>query len=343
MRRGELLVISDILISENVNGEAMNRLASRFKVTVMPELWNDPAKLFQLIGSYRALIVRNQTQVTAELLAAGVNLEVVGRAGVGLDNVDVGAATRAGVLITSTPEQNAISVAELVLGLIISLARKISQADADTRRGNWNRQNFYGFELHGKTIGIIGAGKIGYLTARRAQAFGMKVLAYDPFISQDNILLSELNAELVELDDLLARADVVSCHLPATRDTAGLLNRHHFSKMKPTAFFINTSRGEVVVEEALLEALKSGFIAGAALDVRAKEPPKLTELESLPNLILTPHIAAFTHEAQNRVTRAICDDVARVLEGKRPQNPVNQIEPKHRRTLKPLASFSSTG
>jgi D-3-phosphoglycerate dehydrogenase len=337
-------VISDVLISESIKGEAVDRLASRFKVTIMPELWNDPAKLSHLIGNYRALIVRNQTQVTAELFAAGVNLEVVGRAGVGLDNVDVGAATRAGVVITSTPEQNAISVAELVLGLMISLARKISQADADTKRGNWNRQNFYGLELHGKTIGIIGAGKIGYLTARRAKCFGMKVLAYDPFISQDNILMSELNAELVELDDLLARADVVSCHLPAARDTVGFLSSQHFSKMKTTAFFINTSRGEVVVEEELLQALKSGVIAGAALDVRTKEPPKLTELESLPNLILTPHIAAFTHEAQNRVTRAICDDVARVLEGERPQNPVNRIEPKHRRTLKePVASLSPAG
>ena len=176
--------------------------------------------------------------------------------------------------------------------------------------GNWRRQQFVGTELYGKTIGIVGAGKIGYLTARRAQSFGMKVLAYDPFISRDNILLSELNADLVSLDALLARADVVSCHLPATRDTAGLFNAERFAKMKSTATFINTSRGEVVVEKDLLDALTSGSIAGAALDVRAKEPPQPGGLERLPNLILTPHVAAFTHEAQARVTNAICEDVA---------------------------------
>lgn len=143
---------------------------------------------------------------------------------------------------------------------------------------------------------------------------------------------SEVNAELVELDELLERADFVSCHLPDTRDTTGLLDSKRFAKMKPTAYFINTSRGEVVLEEALLQALKSGVIAGAVLDVRTKEPPGLSELESLSHVILTPHIAAFTHEAQNRVTRAICDDVARVLEGKRPQNPVNRVEPKQRNT-----------
>jgi len=153
----------------------------------------------------------------------------------------------------------------------------------------------------------------------------MKVLASDPFISRDNILLSELNAELVSLDDLLARADVVSCHLPATAETQGIFNAERFAQMKPTATFLNTSRGEVVVENDLLDALKSGGIAGAAIDVRMVEPPVAGELEQLPNLILTPHIAAFTHEAQNRVMNAICDDVTRVLEGKSAQNAVNRI------------------
>jgi D-3-phosphoglycerate dehydrogenase len=239
--------------------------------------------------------------------------------------VDVAAATRAGILITSTPDQNAISVAELAFGLMLSLARMIPAANQDTKNGNWSRQQFLGTELYGKTIGIIGAGKIGFLTARRAQSFGMKVLAYDPFISFDNILLSELNAELVSLDDLLTRADVISCHLPATPETVGLLNAERFGKMKSTATFINTSRGEVVVENDLLEALKSGRIAGAALDVRATEPPQAGELERLPNLILTPHVAAFTHEAQGRVTRAICEDVTRVLDGKAAQNAVNKV------------------
>jgi D-3-phosphoglycerate dehydrogenase len=313
----------DILITENIRGIAVDDLSSRFDVTFLPELWEEPTELLKRIGDFRAIIVRNQTQVTAALLKAGKKLVVVGRAGVGLDNVDVDAATQSGILITSTPDQNAISVAELAMGLMLSLARMISVTNQDTKDGNWRRQNFLGTELYGKTIGIIGAGKIGYLTARRAQSFGMKVLAYDPYISRDNVLLSELNAELVSLDNLLARADVVSCHLPATTETAGLLNAKCFGRMKSTATFINTSRGEVVVENDLLDALKSGRIAGAALDVRVTEPPLTGELERLPNLILTPHVAAFTREAQDRVTKAICEDVTRVLDGKPAQNAVN--------------------
>jgi D-3-phosphoglycerate dehydrogenase len=319
----------DILISENICGAAVDALSSQFDTTILPELWKDMAELSHRIRDVRALIVRNQTQVTASLLATGKKLVVVGRAGTGLDNVDVAAATRAGILITSTPDQNAISVAELAMGLMLSLARRIPAANQDTKIGNWNRHKFLGTELYGKTIGIVGAGKIGFLTARRAQSFGMKVLAYDPYISRDSILLSELNAELVSLDNLLVRADVVSCHLPATPQTKGLLNAACFAKMKPTATFINTSRGEVVDENDLLDVLKSGKIAGAALDVRSTEPPETGEFEKLPNLILTPHVAAFTYEAQDRVTKAICEDIARVLEGKPAQNAVNKVQAAH--------------
>jgi D-3-phosphoglycerate dehydrogenase len=318
----------DILFSENIQGEAVQALSQRFQVTVLPNLWKDPAELLRCIPDFRALIVRNQTQVNRALLEAASRLEVVGRAGVGLDNVDVKAATDRGILITSTPDQNAISVAELAIGLMLALARKISSADEDTKKGNWNRQRFYGTELHGKTFGIIGAGKIGYLTARRAQAFGMKILAYDPYLSRDNVYLSELDAELVSLENLLARSDVVSCHMPSTPETAGLLNAQMFGRMKKSAFFINTSRGEVVAEADLAEALTAGILAGAALDVRAKEPPAPGALESAPNILLTPHIAAFTDEAQTRVTRAICEDVARVLDGLPAQNAVNRIPKK---------------
>lgn len=315
----------DIVISENISGEAVDALAARFDLVLLPDLWKDPAALLRAVVDCRALIVRNQTKVTAALLAAGRKLVVVGRAGVGLDNVDVDAATRGGILITSTPDQNAISVAELAMGLMLSLARMIPAANGDTKAGHWNRQRFLGTELYGKTIGVLGAGKIGYLTARRAQAFGMKVLAYDPFLSRDNVLLSELQAELVGLEELLRRADVVSCHLPATKGTIGLLNAECFRRMKSTATFINTARGEVVVESDLLTALKSGWIAGAALDVRATEPPQAGEYEQLQNVILVPHVAAFTREAQDRVTRTICEDVARVLDGGKAQNAVNQV------------------
>jgi len=313
----------DILISESIYGSSVDALSTRFDVVRLPELWKDPAALTAHIKDFRALIVRNQTPVTSTLLAAAQNLKVVGRAGVGLDNIDVEYASKSGILVTYTPDQNAISAAELSIGLMLSLVRSIPSANHDTKDGHWSRQQFVGMELYGKTLGIVGAGKIGYLTAKRAQAFGMNILAYDPFLSQDNIYLSELHAELVELDELLTRADIVSCHLPATPQTIGLMGSDRFKKMKPTAYFINTSRGEVVCEADILQALKAKKIAGAALDVRAMEPPRPGELETLPNVLLTPHIAAFTREAQERVTKTICEDVARVLEGKTPQNAVN--------------------
>jgi D-3-phosphoglycerate dehydrogenase len=317
----------DILISESIRGAAVDALCTRFDVLSLPDLWNDPASLKTRIGKFRALMVRNQTPVTAELLAAGRQLLVIGRAGVGLDNVDVDAARRAGIVVTCTPDQNAISVAELALGMMISLARSISAADTDTKSGNWNRNRFVGSELYGKTLGIVGAGKIGYLTAKRAQAFGMKTVAYDPYLSPDNILLRELQADLVEIDELLERADIVSCHLPSTPATTEFFDAKRFERMKPSAFFINTSRGVVVREPDLIEALESGRIAGAALDVRAKEPPQAGKLESMPNVILTPHVAAFTREAQERVANAICNDVARVLDGKPAQNAVGAAMP----------------
>jgi len=318
--------VHDVLITENIRGEATQRIAQRFDVTFLPDLWKDSAELLRRIPEFRALIVRNQTRVDRALLDAAAKLVVVGRAGVGLDNVDVKAATDLNILVTSTPDQNAISVAELAIGMTLALARKIIPAHENTFIGNWNRQHFYGVELYGKTFGIVGAGKIGYLTASRARAFGMKILAYDPYVSHDNIYLSELAAQFVSLEDLLSRSDVVSCHLPSTPETAGLLNGRMFARMKSTAFFVNTARGEVVVEEDLAEALASGVLAGAALDVRSQEPPRPSALERAPNILLTPHIAAFTHEAQQRVTAAICEDVARVLDGLTAQNAVNRVK-----------------
>lgn len=320
--------MADILISENIQGAAVDALKVRFEVSLQPDLWKSPELLEKHVRNCRALMVRNQTPVTAKLLAAAPELLVVGRAGVGLDNIDLKAADAAGIVIASTPDQNAISAAELTMAMILSLARMLPAASSDTKQGNWNRQNFLGVELYGKVLGIIGAGKIGYLTARRALAFGMQILAYDPYLSSDNILLSDLQAELVSLDELLSRADVVSCHLPATPETTGLMNASRFARMKRGALFVNTSRGAVVVEADLAVALKSGMLGGAALDVRVQEPPAAGELEALPNIILTPHIAAFTHEAQERVTRAICDDVARVLDGMPAVNAVASALPR---------------
>jgi D-3-phosphoglycerate dehydrogenase len=306
----------DILISENISGAFVDALSTRFQVSRQPKLWEDQAALLKAVETARVLLVRNNTQVTSEVLRAGKNLIAVGRAGVGLDNIDMESASELGIVVTFTPDQNSISAAELTMGLMLALTRGIPRATADTSAGGWNRQQFVGTELYGKTLGIIGAGKIGFLVGARARAFGMNILAYDPFVSADNVMLTELRAELVELDDLLSRSDVVSCHVPGSPKTDGLINRERLSKMKPTAYFVNTARGQVVVEEDLIDALKAGKIAGAALDVRAPEPPKDSPLNRMPNVILTPHIAAFTKEAQNRVTRAVCGDIARLLDGK---------------------------
>jgi D-3-phosphoglycerate dehydrogenase len=322
----------DVLIAEAVSGPFVDALSARFNVVRQPNLWEDQAALLKATETARTLIVRNKTDVSAELLRAGKHLIGVGRAGVGLDNIDLQCANELGVVVTCTPDQNSISVAELVIGLMISLARKIPAATQDTSAGHWNRQQFTGTELYGKTFGIIGAGKIGFLAAMRARALGMHILAYDPFVSEDNVLVREGQAELVDLDVLLSRADVVSCHVPGSPKTDGLINKERFAHMKPTAFFINTARGQVVNEPDLIAALKAGKIAGAALDVRVAEPPKSSELDKMPNVILTPHIAAFTHEAQGRVTRVVCEDIGRLLDGQPARNVATRFSVPQKKT-----------
>lgn len=323
----------DILISENITGASVDALKARFNVSFQPNLWKDQKKLTEEVACARTLIVRNNTHVDADLLKAAKNLIAVGRAGVGLDNIDVKTAAELGIVVTFTPDQNSISAAELAMSFILALARNIPAASVDTCAGNWNRNRFMGgVELYGKTLGIVGAGKIGFLTASRARAFGMHILAYDPFLSEDHVFLRELCAEQVSLGELLSRSDFISCHVPASKATDGMLDGAHLRKMKKTAFLVNTSRGRLIVEEDLVEVLKSGAIAGAALDVRKTEPPQPGELEKLPNVILTPHIGAFTNEAQDRVTRAVCTDVARLLEGQPALNPATSFKVPHRQS-----------
>ncbi|MDX1673167.1 MAG: hydroxyacid dehydrogenase [Longimicrobiales bacterium] len=314
----------DILVSEDVGGPALSALGGRYEVVVEPELWRRPDALARRIRGCRALIVRNQTQVTSGLLAAAEDLEVVGRAGAGLDNVDVEAATAVDVRVCYAPEQNALSVAELGMGMLLALARRLVPADRSTRAGYWDRQEHTGIELHGRTLGVIGFGRIGFLMAMRARAFGMTVLAHDPFLGPDHVTLVAAGAELVGLEELLGRADAVTCHLPSTPGTRGLLNAERFGRMKSGALFLNLSRGDVVEEAALIEALEAGQIGGAGLDVRAAEPPAASPLDRLDNVILTPHIGAFTEEAQHRVVAAVCRDIRRVLEGEQPMYAANR-------------------
>ncbi len=311
-----------ILVTEVIHGQALEHLKHEFSVTVDPNLWQKPEQLRQIIGNYDGLIIRNQTIVDQKLVSAADRLRVIGRHGVGLDNIDLRATKSAELIVTFAPEQNAVSVAELTLGLMLSLARKIPDANQATKNGNWERQRFEGSELFGKKLGIVGLGKIGFRVGIRARAFGMSILAHDTLMSPDSLNITEIGADLVSLENLLAESDFVTCHLPLTPKTDKMFNYHTFSHMKKNAYFINLARGGLVDETDLTKALKEELIAGVALDVRGVEPPTAGELEKTDRAILTPHIAGLTKEARERVLTCICQDVALVLKGAPPRYPV---------------------
>lgn len=318
-----------ILIAEDVTGSGIDRLKQKYQVESDWDLWKKIPQLKDALRDADALLVRNQTKVNADLLAPARLLKIIGRAGAGYDNIDVEAASQVGVVVCYSPEENAVSVAEHVFGLLLALARKIPGADRSVKNGGWERKKYHGFELMGKTLGILGLGKIGFRVALRAKAFGMRLLAHDAYLSSTSLHVTESGATLVAMDQLLAESDFLSVHLPLTLETRGLLNRQSFSKMKPTAFIINTSRGEVLVEKDLALALQQGQLAGAALDVREKEPPAAdSPLNGLDNVILTPHTAGLTYEAQEKVVEAIAEDVDRVLSGQPALRFVNFAVPK---------------
>jgi D-3-phosphoglycerate dehydrogenase len=272
-----------------------------------------PEALLEAIPEFHALVVRSRTRVTRDVLASGRSLRVVGRSGVGLDNIDVEAARERGVAIVYAPGASAVSVAELAIGLVICLSRRIPDADRSTRGGLWERSRFVGRELSGKTLGVLGLGNIGREVARRAAPFGMRVLFHDPLRPRDAHLVPE--AEEVPLTTLLESSDIVTVHVPLREGTRGLLDAPAIARMKPGAFLVNTARGGIVDEAALLAALRSGRIAGAALDVFETEPPRGSALLEEPNVIATPHIGASTREAQERVGREVARAVVRALRG----------------------------
>jgi D-3-phosphoglycerate dehydrogenase len=315
----------DILITEDLQSPHIDALATRLTVTREPALWKDAVKLKAALAAARAVMVRNQTQLTAEVLAGAPQLRVIGRVGVGLDNIDVPTATARGITVIAPLEANAISVAELTMGLILALARRIAFGDRSTRAGGWDRRGCTGVGISGKTLTLLGYGRIGRLVAARARAFHMQVVAYDPFLPADAALPADGGFHLAAtLEEALAAGDFVSIHLPLTKQTRHLMNAARFSAMKRGAYFINTSRGGVMDEGALLAALESGHLAGAGLDVRETEPPQEPgPLAQRDDVVLMPHIGAFTVEAQDRTFAAVCSDVARVLAGKPAVNAVN--------------------
>lgn len=272
-----------------------------------------PEDLLKVIGDYDAIIVRGRTKLTPEVFASAKKLKVAGRAGVGVDNINLPAAKEHGVTVVNSPLATTVSVAELTLGLMLSLIREIPRADAGMKQTNWLKKELKGTELYQKTLGVIGFGRIGVATADRAKAFGMKIIAYDPLLKPEEI--QKRGGEPVSLDDLLAKSDFITMHLPLTPDSKNLLNKAAFDKMKPGVRVICAARGGVIEEAALLEALKSGKVAGAALDVFATEPPGKSELAEHPKVVCTPHIGAETVEAQARAAVDISSEVIAALKG----------------------------
>jgi D-3-phosphoglycerate dehydrogenase len=319
----------DILISEDLQAPAIERLDKQYSVVRGPGLWKDAEGLKTALREARVVLVRNQTQVTAGLMEAAPRLLAVGRVGVGLDNIDVAAASRLGITVVAPLNANATSVAELTFSLILALARKIPQADRSTKAGQWDRKGCTGIEVAGKSLAICGFGRIGALVGKLGRAFAMKLVVFDPFLRPDSAVVHECDARLCShLDEALAAGDFVSVHLPLTGDTRKLFDKGKFAAFKAGAFFVNTSRGAVVDESALVEALQSGRLAGAGLDVRELEPPAVSVLESMPNVVLTPHIGAFTTEAQERTFEAVAGDVDRLLSGQPALHFVNFDRPK---------------
>ena len=302
-------------------GIALLQQQPEFKVTVLEKRLAE-ADLLPLVGEVAAMVVRSETKVTKRVIEAAPKLRVVGRAGVGVDNVDVETATQRGIVVMNTPGGNTISTAELTFSMLMALARKIPQAHGSMKAGEWNRKEFQGVELYNKTLGVLGMGRIGSEVARRAIAFGMRVLAYDPYLSLSRA--KALQVELVELDEIYARADFITVHMPMSDETRGMINAAAFGKMKKGVRVLNCARGGIIHEQDLYDAIKSGHVAGAALDVYETEPPpKEFPLRDLPQVIMTPHLGASTEEAQENVGIEVAEAITDYLVHGAVRNAVN--------------------
>ena len=304
-----------VLLLDNVDPLCAKKFNERGILAVQPGKLTD-AELFNKIGDYDGLVVRSATTVTKELLEHAANLKVIGRAGVGVDNIDIKAATAKGVLVMNTPDGNTISTAEHTCGMILSLARNIPKAVAKVKSGGWDRKSYMGTEVHGKVLGVVGLGKIGSEVARRMIAFGMEVIAYDPFATHEHA--QDLGVQLGDIDEVLAKADFLTVHTPLTEKTKGLISVKNASKLKKGVKLVNCARGGIFEEGDLLSLLQEGTVGGIALDVYTQEPPneELYEILKHENIICTPHLGASTEEAQEKVAEQIADQMADALENK---------------------------
>lgn len=301
-----------VLISDALSEAAVQIFRDRgIDVDFQPKLGKDKEGLAAIIGNYDGLAIRSATKATEKLIAAATNLKVIARAGIGVDNVDIPAASKKGIIVMNTPFGNSITTAEHAIAMMMAVARQIPEASASTHAGKWEKSRFMGTEITGKTLGVIGAGNIGSIVCNRAQGLKMKVIAYDPFLSEDRA--TEIGVEKVELDTLLARADFITLHVPLTDQTRNILSVEAIAKLKPGVRIINCARGGLVDEVALAAALTEGRVAGAAFDVFAEEPATNSPLFNLPNVVVTPHLGAATSEAQENVALQVAEQMSDYL------------------------------
>ena len=333
--------MAKVLVSDPIDSAGIDILSQ--VATVDVKIGLSPEQLVQLIPDYDALMIRSGSRITKEIIEAGHQLKIIGRAGVGVDNVDVNAATRQGIVVVNSPEGNTIAAAEHAIAMMLALSRHIPDANASVKRGEWDRKTFVGTEVYKKTLGVVGLGKIGSHVATAAKAMGMKLLAYDPFISNERA--EQLGCRLVEMDILIQEADYITLHIPKTPETANLINAAALAKMKPNARIINCARGGIIDEAALAEALKAGKIGGAALDVYDSEPLGDSPLKSLgKEVILTPHLGASTAEAQVNVAIDVAEQIRDVLLGLPARSAVNipGLSPDVLEELKPYMLLAET-
>src|SRR5215475_3976919 len=335
-RYQDKVMLHKVLITDPLAQQGLDRLHAYADLEVDLQPGLSPEELVRKIPPYQGLIIRSGTRVTKDALAAATNLRVVGRAGIGVDNIDVEAATKRGIVVMNTPGGNNVTTAEHALSLLLALARNIPQANASLKSGQWKREKFTGSEICNKVLGVVGLGNIGSIVAERALGLKMQVLAYDPFVSPETA--AKLRVELGALDEIYARADFITVHTPMTKETRGLIGAAAFAKMKKGVRIINCARGGIVDEIALYQAIKDGVVAGAALDVFVEEPPPANHpLLQLDQVICTPHLGAATDEAQINVAIAIADQVANFLTQGVIQNAVNfpALTPKMVEILQP--------
>src|SRR5476651_1749472 len=301
-----------VLISDALSPAAIQIFKNRgIEVDFQPNLGKDKDKLAEIIGNYDGLAIRSATKVTPKILANAKNLKVIGRAGIGVDNVDIPAATARGIIVMNTPFGNSITTAEHAITLMLALAREIPQADASTQAGKWEKNRFMGVEITGKTLGVIGCGNIGSIVADRALGLRMKVIAFDPFLSPERA--KDIGVEKVDLDEMFKRADFITLHTPLTEKTKNIIDAAAIKKLKKGVRIVNCARGGLVDEAALAEALKAGQVAGAAFDVFVEEPATASPLFSLPNVVCTPHLGAATSEAQENVALQVAEQMSDYL------------------------------